>query len=265
MTLTTCYLCGKPLEDTHRSQDHVVPKTLLVRDQPKVKGFHYAGTLPTHAVCNNEFGPEKYASKALEFLDALHNPECFFEYQHPADPSARMMALNSALLPSFTKQDLEFFQIIDVRTKSKNELHDLSLIQGRQPVKPRQRALYVALAVLTKSAAALIVSRKLNAVPKHWEVLAIPFVGDADAFDFDDLFGLTEPLDIGLKVWLGELETNDFLAIYRAKRVIVFFLFRLSRTRTAWERMLTRFKSATRLRFSGSALTEVADYEWERV
>lgn len=265
MTLMTCYLCGKPLEDEARSQDHVIPKTLIERDQPKVKGFDYAGTLPTHAVCNNEFGPEKFASKALDFLDALHNPEVFFEYPHPKDSSARMMALNSALLPAFTKQDLQFFQIIDVRAKYKDELHDLSLIEGRQPVNPRLRALHVALAVLTKSAAALIVSRKLMSVPQKWDVLAIPYVGDSDAINFDDLFGLTKPFDVGVKVWLGELETNDYLAVYRAKRVIVFFLFRFSASAAAWDRMLSRFKSAPRLRFVGPALIEVTKHAWESV
>jgi hypothetical protein len=265
MALMTCYLCGKPLQDEAPSQDHVVPKTLIQRNQPKVKGFDYAGTLPTHAVCNNEFGPEKFVSKALDFLDALHNPEVFFEYPHPKDPKARMMALNSALLPAFTKQDLQFFQIIDAREKSEEQLHELSLIEGRKPVNPRLRALHVALAVLTKSVAALIVSRKLKSVPQKWDVLAIPYVGDADAIDFDDLFGSTEPFDVGVKVWLGELETNDYVAAYRAKSVIVFFLFRFSASTVAWERMLSLFKSAPRLRFLGSSLIEVTKYAWERV
>ena len=64
-------------------------------------------------------------------------------------------------------------------------------------------------------------------------MLAVPFVGNADALNFDDLFGLTQPFDHGLKVWLGHLETDDFLAIYRAKQVVVFFLFRFADTRAA--------------------------------
>lgn len=265
MTLMTCYLCGKPMECEGRSKDHVIPKTLIEREQPKVQGFDYAGTLPTHAVCNNEFGPEKFASKALHLLEALHNPEALSEYRHPKDPSVRMMKLNSALFPALTRQDLQFFQIIDGRAKSRVELNDLSLIEGGQPTDPRLRALHVALAVLTKSAAALIVSRKLKSVPQKWDVLAIPYVGDADAINFDKLFGKTEPFDVGIKVWLGKLETNDYLAVYRAKRVIVFFLFRFSASAAAWDRMLDRFKSATRLHFVGPALIEVTKHAWTRV
>ena len=54
MPISRCYLCGTPLEKTGLSQDHVVPKTLRVRKQSKVRGFRYAGTLPTHRKCNNE-------------------------------------------------------------------------------------------------------------------------------------------------------------------------------------------------------------------
>lgn len=263
--IDTCYLCGRSLSDAGCSADHVVPKTLIARTQPKVKGFDYAGTLPTHTSCNNEFGPETYAGKAIELLDALHNPEVFHEYRHPKDPSIRMMAVNSAALPTFTRRDLQFFRIIDVRARTKDQLHDLSLIEGSESANPMQQALVVALAVLTKSAAALIVSRKLKSVPNAWDVLAMPFVGDVAEHGFDDLFGGTEPFDIGLKVWLGKLETGDFLTIYRAKKVLVFFLFRFSDTTAAWDKMLLRFPNATRLRFHGPRLLDVLKNSWERV
>lgn len=260
----TCYLCGEALGADIKSADHVVPKGLLTRSQPKVKGFDYAGTLPTHPRCNNEFGPEGYASKALDLLEALHNPECFFEYSHPKVPNARMMAINAGLLPSFSQRDLKFFRMIDGRPLSIQDMHDPALLTENAPINPRKQALFAALSVLTKSAAALIVSRKLRRVPSQWDVLALPFVG-VGGHDFDDLFGRTEPFDVGLKIWLGELETNDFLCIYRAKKVLVFFLFRFSASPAAWDRMLTRFPSATKLRFHGSRLLDVIGYEWERV
>ena len=50
---STCYLCGELIQETDESADHVVPKALLERTQPKVKGFAYAGILPTHSRCNN--------------------------------------------------------------------------------------------------------------------------------------------------------------------------------------------------------------------
>lgn len=93
----------------------------------------------------------------------------------------------------------------------------------------------------------------------------MPFVGNVAGHDFDDLFGETEPFDIGLKVWLGQLETGDFLAIYRAKKILIFFLFRFSATTAAWDRMLSRFPNGTRLRFHGARLLDVLNNCWERV
>ena len=260
-----CYLCGAPLEEMAHSDDHVLPKTLLAHKQPKVKGFDYAGTLPTHPKCNNEFGPETYVSKALDLIAGLHNPECCFEYRHPADESIRMMALNSAYLPNFTKQELRFFKFIDARPLSSQDILRLSLLDGQIATNPKRDALFAALAVLTKSAAALLVSRKLKAVPAHWEVMAVPFVGETDTVDFDDLFGQTKPFGATLKVWVGHLDTGDFLAIYRTKQVIVFFLFQFAPTRAAWDKMTTRFSDATRLRFSGDRLTELINYAWEKL
>ena len=65
-----CYLCGEPLVPADHSADHVVPKVLIERDQPRVKGFDYDRTLPSHQACNNQFGPETYASKALDLISA---------------------------------------------------------------------------------------------------------------------------------------------------------------------------------------------------
>lgn len=262
MELSRCYLCGKPVEAYEESGDHVVPKTLIERAQPRAKGFDYAGKISSHRACNNEFGPESYASKALDLVAALHNVDCVHEYPHPADPDLQMMALKSSCLPGFTRRDMSYFKISDVTSKSTTEIHDLSMLEGRQPVNLKRLALFTPLAVLAKSASALLVSRKLATPPSAWDILAIPYVGDAHAIDFDDLFGATVPFDIGVKVCLGPLETGDYLVIYRAKRLIVYFLFRFSESPAAYNRMLKQFTGGSRLRFQGSTLMELINYAW---
>ena len=262
MQPSCCYLCRKPVEEHEDSGDHVIPKTLIDRAQPRVRGFDYAGKLPSHRTCNNEFGPETYASKALDLIAALYDKDCVFEYPHPANPEFQMMALKSTCLPGFTRRDLSYFKIINATSKSKAEIHDLALLKGCSPVNPKRLALFTALAVLTKSAAALLVSRRLKTTPSAWDVLAITHVGDAHAIDFDELFGPTVPFDIGVKVWLGHLETADYLVIYRAKRVIVYFLFRFSESQAAYNRMLAQFRGGSRLRFQGKTLMELVNYAW---
>lgn len=250
------------VEAHESSGDHVVPKTFIEREQPRVKGFDYAGKLPSHKTCNNAFGPETYATKALDLIAALHDEDCTFEYPHPLKPEFQMMALKSSCLPNFTTRDLSYFKIINATSKSNDEIHDLGLLEARKTVNPKRQSLFTALAVLTKSAAALLVSRKLFTTPSAWDVLAIPHVGDAHALDFDDIFGPTIPFDSGVKVWLAHLETNDYLVIYRIKRVVIYFLFRFSSAPAAYNRMLNQFTGGSRLRFQGKTLMELVSYTW---
>jgi hypothetical protein len=257
-----CYLCGVPIAINEMSGDHVIPKTLIERRQPRVKGFDYAGKLPSHQACNNRFGPEVYVDKALALLAALYDQSCSFEYRHPENPALTMLALNSACLPDFARRDLVYFKIIDARPLATAEMHDLKLLEHRQPVNPKRHALETALAVLTKSAAALLLSRKLRAIPNHWQVLAVPYVAHHVAPDFDDILGKTEPFDIGVKVWVGYLETDDFLVVYRVKRVIVHFLFQFSTSAEAYDRMLSQFDDGNRFLFRGGRLMELIDYRW---
>ena len=236
---------------------------MIERVQPRAKGFDYAGKLPSHRDCNNRFGPETYVDKALSLVAALHNDDCWFEYRHPSNASFRMMALKSTCLPTFTKRDLRYFQI-DATSKTSPEIHDLGLLEDRQPVDPKRLSLFTALAVLTKSAAALLVSRKLRELPSSWNVLAVPYVGDADAidFDFDELFGPTIPFDSGVKVWLGHLETDDYLVVYRARRVLVYFLFKFSSSTAACDRMLSQVDGGSPLQFQGETLMKLVNYAW---
>lgn len=259
-----CYLCGLPV-DQAGTGDHAVPKLLISRAQPKAKGFDYGGKLVTHAECNNRFGPEVYCAKALRLIELLHDPKCVSKFQHKADPSIRMMALNSECFREFSKRDLAFFKFIDVRNKTVDEFSAPSFFANKQKTVPIRDALFVALSVLTKSAAALLVARHLLEQPASWNVLAIPYTGATEAHDFDEIFGDTKPFDVGVKVWLRRFESGDWFALYRARNVLIFFLFRLSPSAENWKGMLERFPEAERLSFSGPRLTDLIGYEWKRI
>jgi hypothetical protein len=261
----TCYLCGLPIDSTSESRDHAVPKVLIARKQPKVKGFDYGGVLPTHSECNNQFGPEAYCAKALDLLAALYDENCASAYQHKDDPSIQVMALKSECLESFTRRDLQFFKFIDVRGKDISEISDLSFFPGKPKTNPWRDSLFIALAVLTKSAAALLVSRSLRGLPSRWRVLAIPYSGATEAFDIDDLLGDTKPFNIGVKVWIRPFDSSNWFVLYRAQSILVFFLFAFSSSDTIWNGMIERFPDAGCLSFSGSRLIELIGYQWRRV
>lgn len=90
----SCYLCGKEIaENDVSSGDHVVPRQLISRTQPKVKGFDYGGVLPAHDRCNNEFGPETYCAKALQLIEILQDPKCVSRLQHSACGRVSILAI----------------------------------------------------------------------------------------------------------------------------------------------------------------------------
>jgi hypothetical protein len=264
--LETCYLCGKEIaEDDVNSDDHAIPRQLITRKQPKAKGFDYGGMLPTHEKCNNEFGPETYCVKALMLIAALHDTNCFSRFQFKDDPSITMMAINSDCLKEFTKRDLTFFKFIDVREKSVADFSTPAFFSGKPMASPMRGALFTSLAVLTKSTAALLVSRHLCKIPPQWRVLAIPYSGATDSADFDEIFGNTKPFDVGVKVWLRRFHSGDWFALYRAQNILVFFLFRFSEKNTIWNGMVKRFQDADCLFFEGEHLNALVDYQWRKI
>lgn len=260
-----CYLCGKAIAAGEASEDHVVPKQLIQRPQPKVKGFKYAGVLPSHKKCNNEFGPEVYSPKAFALIRALHDENCFLERQHRNNPAVVVMTLNANCLSGFSKRDLMFFKIIDVRDKDYSEWSSPSFFKNKPKINALEHALFTALAVLSKSAAALLVSCHLTVVPSRWRIIAIPYFGEGNAVDFDALLGDTKPFDVGVKVWLRPMENGDWFAIYKVRDVVVYLLFWFSADDVHLEGIRRIFGDADRFLFDSASLTELIDYQWKKV
>lgn len=261
-----CYLCGKEIKEGDvNSDDHVIPQLLITRNQPKAKGFDYGGFLPTHEKCNNEFGPENYCVKALKLISVLHDANCVSLHQHRENLSINVMGINSDCLKEFTSNDLKFFKFIDVRQSSIADISTPTFFSGKSKSNPMQNALFPALAVLTKSAAALLVARHLCEVPARWRVLAIPYDGANEAADFDEFFGNVRPFDIGVKVWLRPFDSGDWFALYNAQNILVFFLFNFSETDTNWKRMIELFQDADHWSFEGEHLNALIDYPWRQV
>lgn len=262
----TCYLCGKEITESDvNSNDHAVPRQLITRKQPKAKGFDYGGALPTHEKCNNEFGPETYCVKALKLIAVLHDANCVSRFQHKKDSSITMMAINSDCLKEFTQRDLAFSKFIDVRKSSIGDFSTPTFFSGKLKANPMRDALFTSLAVLTKSAAALLIARHLCEVPPHWRVLAIPYSGAIEATDFDEIFGNTQPFDVGVRIWLRHFNSGDWFVLYRAQNILVFFLFRFSETDAIWNGIIERFHDADRLFFEGEHLNALIDYQWRKV
>lgn len=260
----TCYLCGSEILTGNATGDHIVPKQFIKRSQPKMKGFDYAGVLPSHDTCNNQFGPEVYSQKALVLIKALHDENCFLKRQHQSNPAIQIIALNSECFPGFTERDLEFFKFIDVRDKDYEDWSNPDFFRDKKKTNAKKDALYAALAVLSKSAAALLVSRHLPSVPTNWRILAIPYIG-ATTVDLDELFGETKPFEIGVKAWLQQMENDDWFVVYKADDVLIYLLFWFSGDKSVLSGIQSIFDDADRLLFEGRNLNQLINYEWKKV
>lgn len=259
-----CYLCGKAIEE-QTSGDHVVPVTFIDRVQPKARGYDYAGKLPTHPECNNRFGPETYVSKAIDFIIFLEGEDGHAVVRHRDRPDLEMQALDASKLPEFTKRDIEFFKLIDVREIDLSNWFDPDFFRDKQRTNPKRDSLGIALSVLAKSAAALLIKRGLKYVPQKWRIYAIPHIGASEATNFDEIMGPTLPFATGFRAWMKMVDEGpDWLVIYRAKSVLIYFLFVFERHNEA-ARLKEEFADAQVFEFTGDALNEMLQLGWNEV
>lgn len=258
-----CYLCSSAILDKP-SGDHAVPAGLIERIQPKAKGYDYAGLVPTHIECNNRFGPETYTAKALDLLAAWGDPECFLERQHVADASIKIMAINSECLPTFTEGDLRFFRIIDVREVGDDDWSSPEFFKDKKRTNPQREALLVALSVLAKSSAALLVKRHRVQVPSSWRIFSFPYSGASETLDFDGILGDTKPFEDGVKAWIKRLDTDDWFVIYKARGVLLFTVFAFSNA-DVLSLIGPKFSDTDRFYFEGATLNELLTTGWKKV
>ena len=264
MSEVICYLCGKPIREAF-SGDHAVPAVLITRSQPKVRGFDYAGKVPTHETCNNRFGPETYVTTALDLLEVLADRKNYLTLQNRQHPEITIQALDASKLPNLTQKDLEFFKMIDVRDSDVRSLNDPNLYRGKPKTNPTRDALYVILSVLTKSAAALLIKRKIHLVPKSWKVYAIPHSGASDQLDFDEVAGETQPFENGIRAWIWRLDDyQDWLVLYRAKSLLVYLIF-VFEGHDPLPSLKQQFSESEIHFFSGVSINDMLTKSWHKV
>ena len=214
MPNSICYLCGQPIVEGQASGDHVVPQQMISRRQPRARGYDYAGKIDTHETCNNRFGPEGYLRTAVDILSILLDQNAHLEFQHAANPDVRVMVLDVSRLDYLSDPDKAFFKLIDGRELPVGSMPPIEFFTDKERTNPTRDALHVALSVVTKSAAALLVTRYLDAVPKHWRVFATAYWDEAEAFDIDGVAGKAVPFDDGVKAWIERAGEDAWQVAY---------------------------------------------------
>ena len=262
-TTATCYLCGQPVDGSESSADHVIPRTLRGKGPPKVRGFDYGGVLPTHPECNNRFGDETHVRKALQLLGALYDSNITLVRTVPGKGNGRVLALNEEKLPGFGPRDFRFFGIHDARTDSVTSFEDPEYYADKPRADIRKTVMCTVLSVLTKSAAALLVSRRLDDLPNKWNVVCVPYVGDGTRAEMSSLFGETKPFAKDIQVTTKRFEANSWFALYATSTAFALFFFLMQDDCGLVTGILKRFDNC--VRFEGETLMELVGHDWPSV
>jgi len=256
-----CYLCGQPIVGAKASGDHVVPQQMISRAQPRARGYDYAGKIHTHEICNNRFGPEGYLRTAVNILSILFDQDAYIEYQHAAKPDVRLMVLDVSKFDYLSDRDKAFFKLIDGRDLPIGTLPSLEFFADKERTNPGRDALHVALSVVTKSAAALLVTRYLYAVPKHWRVFATAYWDETGAFDIDSVAGTSVPFDDGVKAWIDRAGDDAWQVAYRYGKLVVLMAFSFSDD-NVFPQIRAAFGDMEIHEFSGAALNDLLVQGW---
>lgn len=256
---TICYLCGKEIVEENPSSDHSIPKQFIKREQPKTQGFDYGGKLPTHAKCNNQFGPEKICPKALQIL-GIYEEQI---YTNINNPNISIQVFLEEKLNSFSKEDLEFFGFIDVRNvQYENWAHNPDFFKNKKKIIPLEKSLNAALSVLVKSAAALLIKRFQVPPSSSWNILCMPYQAQ-NSTDIDSIFGNTKPFEIDLKVWIKKCDNDaDYFVAYKNEQVFLLTIFSFSHDEKYLKYCLQTFHNVEKLLFKGSSLVDLITYDW---
>ena len=250
-----CYLCSQNITPQDKvSNDHIVPRQFIKRKQPKVKGFYFAGKLPTHQKCNNEFGPEKYSQKALIVLNAIHNKNCHLECKISEN---KVVFLNPECFPGFNDEDRKYFNIISLSNENSEKNPFLE--------KPKNNmvgnALNTIFSVLSKSSAALLLSKKIKNIPYKWRIVISSFYG-AKPVNFDPIFEKTQEFEIGTKAWIAQAENEDWIVIYKVNDIILYVLFLMSDSDKSIDLLRYISKGADLMYYQGNNLMGLKNHKW---
>lgn len=206
-------------------------------------------------------GSEKISQKALELLHILYNPDCYIERVHRDNPNIRIKCITTKYLSSFSKNDLNFFGLIDTRDLKYNNWSKPDFFKNKKPLN-LDNALNIILSVLSKSAAAILVSRFKILPHSNWKIISVPFYSRNQDIDLDEIFGKVKPFEIGLKLWVKKYENGDYYCFYKHLGLIVLFVFSFLHEPIKLNIANSVLKNEGKYLFQGEKLNNLFNYDW---
>ena len=265
MALKVCYLCNQFVDGSTSSGDHVIPRTLLGNQQPKKKGFDYAGVLPTHPKCNNQFGDETYVRKAMHLSEALNDSNTTLTLPSPGKLKGQIFWLKEEKFTEFTPRDLRFFGIHDAKNDPIASLDKPEYYADKPRANFWKTIICTTLSVLTKSAAAFLVKRCLSEMPKNWNVVCVPSVDDITKSELSSLFRETKPFTKKIQVAAERFEASSWVVLYATSTMSVLFFFLMEDDSQFVTGIQDKFSIEKCFRFEGETLMELVGHNWPSI
>jgi len=264
-----CYLCSKEITKLDElSKDHVISKQFIKRNQPLSKDFDYGSFLPTHKLCNRKFGDadsnaEFICQKALILIDIIQNPNKSFEREHRDNSKLKILAINGDHLKDFSKKDLEFFGLIDVREKKYEDFTNPEFFKNKEKINPMLKPLNSALTVLVKNSAALLVKRYNVSAKSLWRVIIKPCYSYNNELNLKSLFGNVKPFEEGLNIWVNPFDGGDWFIRFQYFKQIFFVFFSITGRKEIIEKISEKFfKKTESYYFQSNQLIDLVNYNW---
>lgn len=204
--------------------DHVVPTVLLGRKQPKMPGYDYAGRIRTHQTCNNHFSDETFFRQALHLALLFQHGNTHDPLQNVRHPGITILPVTPDQVPAFVDRDFRRFKFIDTRYTDIAQLKDPEFYADKLKTNPLKEAIYAAMSVMAKSAAALLVTRELHRVPRNWRIFASPHEV-IDLVDTVPIFNGTRPFGQHTRASVHKFNPNEWGVAYQHKSLLMLFLF----------------------------------------
>lgn len=152
-----------------------------------------------------------------------------------------------------------------MRSNSDAEIKDPKFIQETQPTSIETTVLFTTLAVITKSAAALLIKRHFRQMPSNWKVMAIPYHGVTKELDLDVVLGEAKLFDIDVKVYIKSISSDCYLVLYLAYEVMLYLFFVIDGGRRQLKQISKKFVEADQYCFKGQCINDLVDYQWKKM
>lgn len=256
-----CYLCGQPIGPGQLATgDHVVPVVFLGKKQPKTPGFDYAGRIPTHQTCNNNFSDETFFRQAIHLLELVqlrHVPEV---HQSSQCANIKIPPLKTDQVFTLANRDFRRFSFIDTREIDVKALINPTFYENREKINLLKIAIQAAIGVKAKSAAALLVKRKIKRVPSFWRIYASPFELEGSP-DLSKYFGSDKPFGPCTQASLRQVRPDEWLVVYRHRSLLTFLLFVFHHAEVEPRQVLNRPECEIHT-YYGSTLNSLVGHHW---